>query len=70
MTPSRLDLRLIRGGKPTAYLGLPCDSCCRQREAPGACGECAFLAARQRAIADQRTVKGQQRRKPRREVAH
>lgn len=70
MTPDQHDLRLIRGGKPPAWLGLPCDSCDWRHEAPGACGECAFLAARQRVIADRRKVKDRQRRKTRQEVAH
>jgi len=62
MMPDRRELKLIHGGKPTAWLGLPCDSCARQHDAPRECEECAFLSARQRVIAEQRKVKNQQRR--------
>jgi hypothetical protein len=64
-TTTRHELKLIRGGKSPAMLGLPCDCCCRQHKAPGECGECAFLAARQRVIAERCKAKNRQRRKTR-----
>lgn len=63
MTLARHELKVIHGGKPPAYLGLPCDCCCRKPDAPGKCGECAFLAARKRVIAERHKGKDQRRRK-------
>ena len=63
MIPARHELKLIHGGKPPAYLGLPCDCCCRKHDAPGKCEGCAFLAARQRVVAERHKVKDQRRRK-------
>lgn len=68
-TTDRHELKLIRGGKAPAMLGLPCDSCDRRHDAPGECGDCAFLAVRQRVIEERRKAKS---RKPaaRRGVVH
>ena len=67
---ARHELKLIRGGKTTVWLGLPCDSCSRQHNAPGECGDCVFLAARQRVIAERCKAKNRQRRKTRQATVH
>ena len=65
MIPARHELKLIHGGKPPVLLGLPCDSCGRRHDAPRECGECFFLAARQRVAAERR-----KRRNTRQEEIH
>lgn len=66
----RHGLKLILGGKTPPLLGLPCDSCSRRHDAHGGYGDCAFLAARQRAIVERCKAKDRQRREIRKEAVH